>query len=56
MRPYCKDLSNEKGNPELADTLNITKYDLYGLIHHRGVLGGTKWNVYYYQSIDQSIN
>jgi hypothetical protein len=49
MRPYCKDLSSEKGNSELADkidTLNITKYDLYGLIHHRGVYGGTRWIIF----------
>jgi ubiquitin carboxyl-terminal hydrolase 20/33 len=40
MRPYCKDL------PELSDrvdTSNITKYDLYGLINHRGGgIGGMK--------------
>ncbi|CAB4473877.1 unnamed protein product [Rhizophagus irregularis] len=54
MRPYCKDLSNEKGNPELADTLNITKYDLYGLIHHRGVLGGGHYIAYVKNPIDKN--
>ena len=45
MKPYCKDSSNEKRDPELSDkidTLDITKYDLYGLIHHRGVYGSMK--------------
>ena len=33
MRPYCKDVSEPSDN---IDTLGTTKYDLYGLINHRG--------------------
>ncbi|RIA91954.1 hypothetical protein C1645_766206 [Glomus cerebriforme] len=46
MRPYCKDLSN--------DTLKITKYDLYGLIHHRGGLGGGHYIAYVKNPIDKN--
>ena len=44
MRPYCKEKSDETENEHSEevndDTLNVTKYDLYALIHHRGGLGG----------------
>jgi len=40
MKQYCKDSSSEKEVPD--ESLNITKYDLCGLIHHRGVYGSMK--------------
>ncbi|CAI2177544.1 18397_t:CDS:10 [Funneliformis geosporum] len=50
MKPY----SSEKINSEIdnQDTLNITKYDLYGLIHHRGVLGAGHYIAYVKNPID----
>ncbi|CAG8562866.1 14028_t:CDS:2, partial [Racocetra fulgida] len=45
MRPYCK---------EPKESSNNSKYSLYGLIHHRGVIGGGHYVAYVKNPIDNN--
>ncbi|CAG8554169.1 15402_t:CDS:10 [Dentiscutata erythropus] len=45
MSPYCK---------ESRDSLDNSKYSLYGLIHHRGVIGGGHYVAYAKNPIDDN--
>ncbi|CAH1762483.1 2050_t:CDS:10 [Entrophospora sp. SA101] len=57
MRPYCKEsVSKENcdspGISEKRESLKVTKYDLYALIHHRGGLAGGHYIAYAKNPID----
>ncbi|CAG8542497.1 10529_t:CDS:10, partial [Ambispora gerdemannii] len=59
MRPYCKDKNREKANTDMHDNQNdesigVTKYDLYALVHHRGGLGGGHYIAYAKNPIDNN--
>lgn len=51
MRPYCKESVSKENcdSPSISEkqeSLKVTKYDLYALIHHRGGLAGNILNIY----------
>ncbi|CAJ0633733.1 13751_t:CDS:10 [Entrophospora sp. SA101] len=57
MRPYCKESISKKncdspGISEKQESLKVTKYDLYALIHHRGGLSGGHYIAYAKNPID----
>ncbi|CAG8597425.1 7495_t:CDS:10 [Ambispora leptoticha] len=56
MRPYCKDKNANADMHESQndDSMEVTKYDLYALVHHRGGLGGGHYIAYAKNPIDNN--